>query len=163
LYLAASSDLKELGVYDVTNSPPVEVAAINLTGSADAISIYLNGNVVYLGRRSNTSSELYAFSSQKLIVNDLEVLGVSEVGADVLALGGTGQALLLGTSKIGAEFQVWDSDTTMWSQTLPNAGRRSFVTNSKLAPLGFDVSAHNVYAISESTTQPEIISVILTP
>jgi prepilin-type N-terminal cleavage/methylation domain-containing protein len=163
LYLAASSDLKELGVYDVTNSPPVEVAAINLAGSADAISIYLNGGVVYLGRRSNTSSELYAVSSQKLIVNDLEVLGVSEVGADVLSLGGTAQALLIGTSKIGAEFQVWDSDTRIWSQTVVNAGRKSFVSSSKLAPLGFDVSIHNVYAVSESLTLPETISVISTP
>jgi hypothetical protein len=163
LYLAASSDLKEVGVYDVTEATPVEVSATNLIGSADAVSLYLTGNRVYVGRKSSAASELYVFDASKLIRNELKVVGVSEVGADVLALSGTGKVLILGTSKTGSEIQIWSKDVATWSQTLVNSGRLSFVSGPRLAPLGIDLGPNNLYLISQSQTQPETVAVMYTP
>ena len=163
LYLVASADLKELGVYDVTNLVPVEIAAINLAGTADASAIYLNGNTVYLGRKSSAVSELYAFNLSKLIRNELEVLGVSELGTEVLALSGTGNSLVVGTGKSGSELQIWTTDTTKWREGVVHAGQLSSMSSLRLAPLGIDVGQNNLYLMSQSPTQLETISVIFAP
>lgn len=163
LYLAASSDLKEVGVYDVTSPVPVEVSAINLVGSADAMSLMLTGNTLYVGRKSSFAPELYAFSVSQLTIGELELQGSSEVGAEVLALGSTGNSLLVGTGKNGEEFQVWNPQVGNWSASVSNAGRISYSPQARLAALGFDISHDNVYAISHSQLQPETISVLYSP
>lgn len=163
LYLAASSDLKEVGVYDVTNNIPVEIAAINLSGNADAVSIYLNGSILYVGRRSSTAPELYAFNNQKLLTNQLEVLAIGEVGGDVLSLTGTGRELVVGTGKNGSELQIWDSDIRTWNSSVVNAGQVSSFNSPRVAPLGIDVGMSNLLVVSQSQTQSETISVLHIP
>ncbi|MES2966329.1 MAG: prepilin-type N-terminal cleavage/methylation domain-containing protein [Patescibacteria group bacterium] len=163
LYLAASADLKEVGVYDVTGTVPIEVAAINLAGSADASSIYLTGSTVYVGRKSSSAPELYSFENQKLIAGELGLRGSGEVGTEILALGGVGTALVLGTAKNGEELQLWSPNETQWSTTSPNAGRLQSLSSQRLSPLGFDIHDSFLYAVSESLTQPESISVVYSP
>lgn len=163
LYLAASSDLKEVGVYDVTGNIPVEVAAINLTGSADAVSIYLTGSILFVGRKSSAAPELYAFESQKMVRNELEVLGTAEVGAEVLSLQSTGSELIIGTGKNGAEFQIWNTDIQTWDPSIVNSGQLSSFSSSRLAPLGIDVGSNAVYVMGQSQTQPEMISALYIP
>jgi hypothetical protein len=157
LYLAASSDLKEVGIYDVTGTIPIEVTAINLIGSADAISLYLTGNTLYVGRKSSTASELYAFDASKLVRGELDLKGSSEVGTEVLALGGVGKALIVGTGKTGEELQLWNPEVTSWSTSVVNSGRISTHNLTRLAPLGFDIAHDNLYLVSQSVTQPESI------
>lgn len=163
LYLAASSDLKEVGVYDVTGSVPIEIAAINLTGTADASSLHLVGNTLYVGRKNSTAPELYAFAADKLIQNILQVVGTSELGTEVLALSSNGAILIVGTTKNGEELQIWNKDVSTWSNSVANAGRLSYLANPRLAPLGFDVDAQNLYLASQSQTQPETITTIYSP
>lgn len=163
LYVAASSDLKEVGVYDVTNNVPVEIAAINLSGNADAISIHLNGSVLYVGRRSSSAPELYAFNSQKLIENELEVLGTGEVGGEVLSLVSTGKELVVGTGKNGSELQIWNIDISTWNPSVINAGQVSSFNSPRIAPLGIDVGLDNLVTVSQSLTQNESISVLYKP
>lgn len=163
LYLAASSDLKEVGVYDVTGSVPIEVAAINLSGAADASSLHLNGNRLYVGRKSSPAPELYVFDAEKLTKGVLDLKGSSEVGADVLSLAGSAQVLYVGTGKSGAELQIWSNDITSWSTTVVNSGRLSFMSFPRLASLGIDSAGNNIYLVSTSLTLPETMAVIYTP
>ncbi|MBY0537882.1 hypothetical protein K2P47_00600 [Patescibacteria group bacterium] len=163
LYLAASSDLKEVGVYDVTDTVPVEIAAINLNGNADAVSIYLNGSILYVGRRNSTTPELYAFNSQKLIANELQVLATGEVGGEVLALTSTGRELVVGTGKNGSEFQIWNNDLQTWNSLVVNAGQLSSFSSPRIAPLGIDIGMNNMFVVSQSQTLSENISVLYTP
>lgn len=163
LYLAASSDLKEVGVYDVTDIVPVEIAAINLTGNADAVSLYLNGSILYVGRRSSTVPELYVFNSQKLIENELQVLATGEVGGGVLALTGTGRELVVGTGKNGSEFQIWNTDLSTWNSSIVNAGQLSSFSSPNIASLGIDAGMNNMVVVSQSQTQNESISVLYSP
>jgi hypothetical protein len=163
LYLAASSDLKEVGVYDVTGSVPIEVAAINLNGGADAASLHLTGDTLYIGRDVSSASELYAFNIGKLISGETGLLASSEVGAGVHTLSGSGRELILGTTKSGAEFQVWNTDVSSWSASMANAGRLTYLSVPRLAPLGFDVSRKHVYGLSQSLTLSEVISTIYSP
>lgn len=163
LYLAASADLKEVGVYDVSNTIPIEVAAINLAGTADASSLYLTGNTLYIGRKSSNAPELYALNALKLTSGEFSLLGSSEVGTDVLALAGVSSALILGTAKNGEEVQLWNPDVLSWSPTVVNTGR--FITQSspRLPPLGFDMHGNHLYLISHSQTQPEAFSIVYSP
>ncbi len=163
LYLAASSDLKEVGVFDVTASVPIEVAAINLAGTADASSLHLTGNKLYVGRKSSTAAELYAFDAEKLTRGVLDLKGSSEVGAEVSSLSGSGNVLYVGTGKSGEELQIWNNNVTGWSISLVNAGRLSYLRSSRLASLGIEPAGNNLYLISNSLSQPETISVIYTP
>lgn len=163
LYLAASADLKEVGVYDVTGAVPIEVAAINLAGTADASSLYLTGNTLYVGRKSSSLPELYVFDAIKLTTGQLHVLGSSEVGTEVLALNGTGAVLIIGTGKNGEELQLWNPDVYSWSTTTVNAGRLAAFNSSRLAPLGFDMKDDYLYLASQSVTQPESLSVLYSP
>ncbi len=163
LYLAASADLKEVGVYDVTNTIPIEVAAINLAGTADASSLFLTGNTLYIGRKSSSAPELYALDALKLTTGAFTLQGSSEVGTEVLALAGVGSALILGTAKNGEEVQLWNPDVLSWSPTIVNSGR--FITQSspRLPPLGFDIHGNHLYLTSSSQTQPESFSILYSP
>lgn len=163
LYLAASADLKEVGVYDVTENVPIEVAAINLTGTADASSLYLTGNTLYVGRKSSTGPELYAFNSLKLTSGELVLRGSSEVGTEILALSGIGSTLLVGTAKNGEELQLWNPDVLSWSTTTINAGRLITHSSPRLPPLGFDMQGNYLYLTSQSQTQTETLSILYTP
>ena len=163
LFLAASSDLKELSIYDVTSNVSSEVASFNLPGSEDASSIFLNGNSLYLGRKSGSGPELFVFDIPSLISGFPTPRATSEVGADVHTLLGAGLVLYLGTSKSGAEFQVWNIDSSTWSTATANTGRVSSFAVSRLAPHGIDIGLNYLYLQSQSATQPEKLTVVYTP
>jgi prepilin-type N-terminal cleavage/methylation domain-containing protein len=163
LFLAASSDLKELSIFDVTNDSPTEVIAINLTGTEDALSMSINGNTLYIGRRSAARPELLAFDIPRLISGNVSPVATSEVGADIHTIEAVGELLLLGTSKSGAEFQVWNKDSTTWSPTILNAGRISFTNIPHLTPHGIDIARDFIYLQSQSAIAPESLTVLSTP
>ena len=163
LFLAASSGLKELSIFDVTNDTPTEVVAVNLSGTEDALSLHLNGNKLYLGRKSGSAAELFVFDVLTLLSGNTTPLATSEVGADVHTIEGAGDILFLGTSKSGAQFQVWKSDITTWSPTVLNAGRVSFTNTPNLMPHGIDISNDFVYLQNQSATTPESLSVYYAP
>ncbi len=163
LYLAASSDLKEVGVYDVTGTIPIEVAAINLAGTADASSLYLTGTTLYVGRKSSSAPELYAFDALKLLQGELLVRGSSELGTEVVALSGIGTVLLVGTAKNGEEVQLWNPDVLSWSTTTLHAGRLVTHSSPQLPPLGFDMYGNYMYVISQSQSVSEAISILYSP
>ncbi len=163
LFLAASSALKELSVYDVTSDTSIEVASFNLPGTEDALSVFLNGNQLYLGRKSGSGPELFVFDILSLISGNGTPRATSEVGADIHTLLGAGSVLYLGTSKSGAEFQVWNIDSTTWSAVHANAGRVSFFAMSRLAPHGIDIGLNYLYLQSQFATQPEKLTVLYTP
>jgi Tfp pilus assembly protein PilV len=160
----ASPYTKHLRVYDVTDDSPVEVAWADLSGTADGLSLFLTGNRLYLGRESGSGPELYVFDVQVLLGGGLITpLATSEVGADVTTIRGTGSFLYLGTRKSGEEFQVWHADASTWSDSVPNAGRISFQDIPRLAPLGLDVNINWVYAVSQSASLSELLTVINAP
>ncbi len=163
LFLAASSDLKELSVFDVTNDSPSEIIAVNLTGTEDALSISITGNSLYLGRKSGSRPELLAFDIPTLISGTVAPVATSEVGADVHTIQAIGEILFLGTSKSGAEFQIWKRDTTTWNSTILNAGRISFAPMPHLTPHGIDIDADFVYLQNQSATVPESLTVLYAP
>lgn len=152
---------KHLRVYDVTDDTPTEVAWADLSVSADALSLFLTGNRLYLGRASGSGPELYVFDVDALLNGGLVTpLASSEVGADVSTIRGTGKLLFLGTSKSGEEFQVWHRDESTWSDSVLNAGRISFQNVPRLAPLGLDVNVNWVYTVSQSASLSELLKVI---
>jgi len=57
IYLATDGDARELVV--LRRSDLVEVRALNLAGTADALTLVATGTTLYLGRANSTSFELY--------------------------------------------------------------------------------------------------------
>lgn len=164
LFLASSANLKELGIFEVTNDIPIERVAINLPSDIDAISLHLQGDNLYLGRKNITNGpELYLYSVTKLLNGDTTPLAVSEVGADVHTVRGSGDFIFLGTNQAGKQFQVWHANTETWSATTAGTGRVTDMEVPRLAPLGIDISENYVYLLTQSATQPETLSVIYAP
>lgn len=147
MFLAADSDLKELGVLDVTNDIITEINSRDLPGSQDGYSLFLLGNNLYFGRASNAGPELYVFDISNPAVS-LPILGQGEVGADVTTLEVSGAYAYVGTNKSSQEFQVWDSDFTKWNLAIPNAGRFTSFSFAHLVPLGFDIDLDWIYTVS---------------
>ncbi len=164
IILAASADTKELGIFEVTDDVLVELVAVNLPGTEDALSVILGGNTVYVGRRATSGGpELYQFNFPELLKGNTTPLATSEVGADVSTIRSSGTVLYLGTNRSGAEFQVWKSSAEFWSSTTPNAARISSTPVLRLARLGIELASDFVYAHSQSATQEEQLLVITTP
>lgn len=157
LVLAASAALKEVGVYEVTGDVPFERVAIDLPGTENALSVFVSGTTVYLGRQSGSSPELYQFNFLELVSGNSVPQARSEVGADVHTLRVVGALALLGTTKINNELQIWQSSSLNWSITTENSARLQTVPVPKLAPLGIDIGWPFLYTVSQSTTQPEKI------
>ncbi len=154
-FLASSADTKELSVLDITNDIVSEIISVDLPGSADAKSIFILGNTLYLGRENNTSGpELYAFDATNPLLG-LPQLGSAEFGADVDRIKVSGNYLFAVVYKLfnesSNEVQVWSSDYTLW-----NTGRLQSYGFSNLAPLGLDIDEDNVYVASYLTSNDSI-------
>ncbi len=134
-----------------------------MPGTEDASSLYLNGNRLYLGRKSGSGPELFVFDVPSLIAGIGTPRATGEVGADIQTIRGAGSVLYLGTSKSGAEFQVWNVDTATCNSAVVNAGRVSFSNMPRLAPLGIDIGLNYVYLQTQSAAQPEKLTVLYTP
>ncbi len=149
VFMASDSDLKELGVLDVTNDVITELNSVDLPGIQDGMSLFLLGNNLYFGRASTPSGpELYVFDISNPGIL-LPIIGQGEIGADVTNLEVSGDYAYVGTNKIGQEFQVWNSDFNQWNPAILNAGRFTSFSFANMAPLGFDIDGDWVYAISQ--------------
>lgn len=163
-FLASSAGLKELSILDVTGDASTEVVAVDLPGSIDARSIFLNGNKLYVGRANDTSGpELFVFDVPTLLDGDTDPLAVAEIGAGVETIRVSDELLFLGTTKNLQQFQVRASDESTWSDTDVNAGLASAMSVPRLAPLGVDFSGDWVYLLTQSATQDEMVRVLYTP
>ncbi|MFZ2484647.1 MAG: hypothetical protein WAX80_01705 [Minisyncoccia bacterium] len=152
VFLASDSNLKEIGVLDVTGDVISELnsAAIDLPGNQDGFSLSLLGRDLYFGRQSNASGpELYVLDITDPTTS-LPIISQGEVGADVVDLEVTGRYVYVGTSKSGEEFQVWNSDFSTWGAL--NEGRFTTYNFPRLAPLGFDIDGNWAYLISQFST-----------
>lgn len=159
LFLAASADLKELALVEVTNDTPIERQAYNLPGTQNALAIVVHGDTLYLGRQQVTNGpELSQYNLTTLLYGDGLPTGQSEVGADVHTLQASGQLLIVGTNRANVELQVWQQDVTTWSVTIPNAARLTAASLPRLAPKGIEVGGDYLYTITQSATQPEQLS-----
>jgi len=162
IYLASDSDLKELGIFDVTGDSVTELNSVDLPGGQDGLSLNLVGNNLYFGRASNTAGpELYVFD-----VNNpgapLPIIGQGEAGANVTNIQVSGAYAYIGTSKSGQEFQVWDSNFNAWNPAILNAGRFESYDFAHLAPLGFDIDGDWIYNISQSAAS-DALQIIYAP
>ena len=156
LFLAASAALKELALFEVTNDVPVERVALNLPGTENALSLFINGDALYLGRGQSVSGpELYQYRVSALLAGSTTPLATSEVGADIHTLQGAALVLLLGTNRSGAELQTWHTDAGSWNPSVSNAGRIGVGAAPRLAPQGIDSDGVILSTFTQSFTQPE--------
>ena len=164
LFLAASAALKEFAVVEVTGDTPVERVALDLPGTENVLSTFVNGDTVYLGRQQTASGpELYQYQLSALLAGVTVPLARSEVGADVHTLRGSGLVLLLGTSKSTAEVQTWRAAPAQWNPVVANAARIGAAPAPRLAPQGLDSGGVFLYTTTQSSTQPEQLSIWSTP
>ena len=155
--LAASAALKEFSIYDVTNDIPVERLALDIPGTENMLSIFQNGDTVYLGRaQTATGPELYQYHMSSLLSGSTTPLAVGEVGADVHTIRGVGSVLLLGTSKSTAELQLWRTAPASWNG---QTGRIGSSAAARVVPLGIDVGQMLFYTVTQSVSQPEQLTV----
>jgi hypothetical protein len=159
LFLAASAALKEFAIYEVTNDVPIERLVIDLPGTSNALSLTLLGDTLFLGRQAvSAGPELYQYRVSDLLNTIALPTQTGEVGADVHSMYAAEDALIIGTSKVNAELQVWQHLAESWDPAILNAGRSSAMAQSRMIPLGFDFDNQFLYVITQSATQPEQIS-----
>ncbi len=163
LFMAADANTKELAVYDVTGDAPVERNAVDLPGDADALTLFITGDRLYLGRASSGEPELYAFNVKDFIAGNDTPIAMSEAGTSVTTIRGTGSMLTIGTSNTGNEFQVWSTDTTLWNASVANSARLTSYSFAPLAPLGVELNTNWVYVLSQSAVSSEILKAIYVP
>lgn len=141
VFLSAKAGLKEVAVLEVTGDTIREIGFVDLPGSADAQSITLLGNKLFVGRDAHNGPEVYVFDISYLIDNLSEhVIGTAEVGANISRMRASGLYLFLNTNKIGSEVQVWRTDT----DTLSHVTDFSL---SHLAEQGIDIDEKYIYAL----------------
>lgn len=150
VFLASDSNLKELGVLDVTSDIITELNSVNLSGIQNGLSLNLMGHKLYFGRSNNTSGpELYVFDVSNPN-SGLPITGEAEIASDVTGIKVSGNYVLIGTNRSGEEFQIWDSQYENWNETVLNSGRFKSFGISNLSPLGFDIDGDWIYTITNS-------------
>lgn len=109
VFLVAKAGLKELAVLDVTGDIVREISSVDLPGNADARSIAILGNRLYLGRDAVSSGpELYVFDITDPTADlSQHLIATAEVGANVTDIHASGKYLFFTTDKSGKEIQVW--------------------------------------------------------
>lgn len=111
-YLATSGNTKDVIVLDVHNPTNiVEKASLDLPGSEDGKSLYLLGNVLYLGRFKSLNNsghhEFYALDISNMSTRGvLSILGFYDTHADVNAIKVFGKYAFLGISDTEHEFSI---------------------------------------------------------
>lgn len=162
-FLASDSNVKELGVLDVTGDTITELNSVDLPGIYDGLSLNLVGKKLYFGRQSNpTGPELFVFD----VTNPgtlLPILGQGEVGGNVTGIKVSGKYTYIGTGKVGEEFQVWNSDYSSWNSAILNSGRFRFTPFTNLAPIGFDIDTDWIYGVSNQSSTDKLQVLYTTP
>lgn len=163
VFLASDSNIKELGVLDVTGDVITEINSVDLPGIYDGLSLNIVGRKLYFGRQSNpTGSELFVFDVTTPGTS-LPIIGQGEVAGNVIAIKVTGDYAFVGTGKVGEEFQVWNSDYTAWNSAVLNSGRLRFYNFPNLSPLGFDIDNDWIYGVSNLSATDKLQVLYSTP
>jgi hypothetical protein len=152
VFLASDSNLKELSVLDVTNDVISEISSYNLPGNQDALSLYTSGEIIYLGRSSNTSGpELYAINIRD--PRNPTILGQGEVSANINTIKASGDYIFLGTNRSNETFQVWDREYSNWNNIL-NSSRLQKYNFSNL--YSFDLAEDSIVLVNNSSVVDKI-------
>lgn len=162
-FLASDSNVKELGVLDVTGDVITEINSVDLPGIYDGLSLNIIGRKLYFGRQSNpTGPELFVFDITTPGTS-LPLIGQGEVAGNVSTIKVTGNYAFIGTGKTGEEFQIWSSDYTTWNSAILNSGRFRFYSFTNLAPLGFDIDNDWIYGVSNLSATDKLQVLYTTP
>lgn len=155
LYTATSQLHNEVRVFDVTdpfNSGAVSevlAATVDLSGSQNAQSLFILGDLLYVGRASTpTGPDLYAFSITDPTAGLSEVMS-QDVGTGVMGLVATHSRMWLLTSKVTKELQVWG-----YGREFSIA---SLYAMSGAAVGGFDYERGRLYITGQGTSSVQIL------
>ena len=163
MFLASDSNVKELGVLDVTGDVISEINSVDLPGIYDGLSVNAIGNKLYFGRQSNpTGPELFVFDITTPN-SSLPIIGQGEVAGNVSTIKVSGDYTFISTGKTGEEFQIWNSDYNTWNSTILNSGRFRFYNFPNLAPLGFDIDTDWIYGVSNLSATDKLQVLYTTP
>ena len=111
-YIATPSNSEELKIFDVSN--PANITQIGSFdapgGTEDGKSLYLTGNILYLGRTGEGGHEdHHEFHILDVTIpSSTQSLGSKDLAADLNDLRVRDTLAFLGTSDSNKEFQVWD-------------------------------------------------------
>lgn len=156
LIMAASANQKELAIFDVTDTVPKEIVALDLPGDSNAEALYVSATQVYLGRQSvSAGPELYQFSKQALLAGDVTPQGTHEVGSGVGTISQLGGVLYVSTSRSPSELDRYSTDVSTWSA---GTARLSRTVVPGVLPYLTDRTANGVVLISRLAGEERIIS-----
>ena len=113
-YMAADSNLKEVGVFDVTTAGVAnEMYSLNMTGSADAYSVFFSSvsKLLYIGRQTNSAEEFFAFDATNSFTA-LTEKAKKEVGENPMGLRIVGTYAYMVTNDSNEDFQTYNADPT---------------------------------------------------
>ena len=111
-YMAADSNLKEVGVFDVTTpGTATEMFSLDMTGGGDAYSLFFSSisKLLYIGRLSNSAEELYAFDASDSFTT-LTEKAKRETGANEISMRAAGGFIYLSSDSSNKDFQVYNAD-----------------------------------------------------
>lgn len=150
-YLATGDNARELIVVRLSDMQIVN--SLNLAGTTDALSVAASGTMLYLGRGSAASFELYSIDIATPEIA-LPVLGSVAIAGDVNTILPYGSYLFLGTTDATTPLLVVDGGTltTVNSLTLPGG----------VAITGLNVLGNMLYATRLVSTAPEFIRIDVT-
>ena len=120
-YLATTANNNELMVFDINTpgsiqppwgGPGSTEPGYNASGNEDGTSIFLLGNIFYLGRARTASGrpELFILKTSDLSISASTNLGLNPSSATVQDIDAVSNFIFLGTSDSNAEFQVWNKN-----------------------------------------------------
>ncbi|HVX90460.1 MAG TPA: hypothetical protein VHC20_02365 [Candidatus Paceibacterota bacterium] len=149
-YAATTYDTRELAVYDVTDPAHVSlVSSVDLPGTQDGDSIAAEGNMLYLGRASNTAGpELYAFEVHDPAQAPVLVATAEITSKDITAIIPVGSLLFVAATNDGASnrmLQIWDMSDTA------HVYQRAALKIPGLVLGGIEYASSTLYAIDATT------------
>lgn len=162
VFLATDRSTKEVMVLDVTTpSIPRLVTTIDLGTTNNALSIYLYGGRLYVGRQKTSGApELFVYNViysadglGNLTVTLNQIGSGTEINADVKSMRISGQLAFLATSLANDEFQVW------------NISNPVLVTRVDTSPIslpnkivgGMDYESPYIYVGSQATDPLQVL------
>ncbi|OGI64953.1 hypothetical protein A3A95_02260 [Candidatus Nomurabacteria bacterium RIFCSPLOWO2_01_FULL_39_18] len=111
-YMVADSDLKEIGVFDVTTAGTAnEMFSLNMTGGADAYSLFFSSTskLLYVGRQANAGQEFFAYDASNSFSTLIE-RAKREVGEHPIGLRIAGAYAYMVTNDSNEDFQTYNAD-----------------------------------------------------
>lgn len=150
-YLATGNNTRELIVIRLSDMQIVN--SLNLAGNTDALSVAASGTMLYLGRGSAASLELYNIDIATPEIA-LPVLESVAIAGDVNTILPYGPYLFLGTADATTPLLIVDGGTLTTVNSLALA--------DGVAITGLDVSGNMLYATRLSSAAQEFIQIDVT-